>query len=501
MVLTNPDSFCSEPSPAITPKIACLPTELMQMIFRRAAGLLAHESGRSPARSWNKCAILVSHVCVLWRNLAIGDTFLWSSIPVTTANSSSVQYFQAFINRSKSHRLVIEINHSEGDASRLRLTAIFNLLNPHGVRIGSLSMKGCNLVGGDLQEKFAFAAPILQTLRLSTSEPLPWAYGNIFGCHFPLLRRVELYGWNDWSPPYIILRDITHLTLSFDTVLYVPWKNLMATLAQCLRLKHMVFRYISVVLEPPDKHTSLTHLRTLLFDRSDSASILSYLALPSTVNVTVWEEPESSNVMVMPSDCSRLHSLDDITKACMIINLEDVALVAHNRNEAKFEWSQVAYLDSVDGEYDDLVTDSVRYMLRVSIPQFRPFDGIQDFSIYCEKFEPELFARCAWDDILRHWPALNMLTLYNFPIEEVMLALTPSTHAITCPQLDVIQLQILEANVEMFNVLINLFRTRESLGSRIGTLRIRIPREEYRTYRDEVRLLKGCVHRMEVQRL
>jgi len=498
------------PMPNLPQTIHSLPTELLQMIFRCAAydSILEHSSAY--CHSYNKSVILASHVSRRWRSVAFGDSFLWSSIPVATSHPYSVEYFQAFIHRSQDHRLAIDIRHSDNEDGRRRLCIILDTMYSHGSRLGEFSMSGCESITELFHEKLDFPAPVLDTLKLINTPqapPCPWTFGNTFVGKAPILRNLTLSGWSDWHSPHTIFRNITHLTLSSEKVVYLPMSSLVELLAQCSHLKHLVLRFLCPHprFHPSGSPSSLTRLETLLFDRCDSAAILSHLILPSSLNVTIWEEPESSSVMNMPGDCSRLHSLDDIVKVHFVINLEEMILTAYNRNGSCFEWSQVAYSDSVDGDYDDIIVSSVRHILRASIPNFVPFIGIQEFAIYCEKFEPDSFTpTIQWDRIFQDWTVLTTLTLFNFPVEEVILALIPSNKAfdaIVCPQLDIIQLQISEANVEMFRILATLFTSRERRGCRISSLKMRVLREDYRTYRDEIKALNDCVRNMQVQRL
>jgi F-box-like len=495
-------------TPNVHQTVHCLPTELLQMIFRILAQYSILEPG-GDCHTYNKSTILATHVSRRWRHVAFGDPFLWSSIPVATSHPYSIEYFQAFIDRSQSHRLAIDICHKNNDDNYQRLRTILDTIYLHGNRLGEFSMSGCESIIGLLQEKLSFPASVLETLKFLNSpqaSPYSWTFGNMFMETTPILRHLTLSGWSDWLPPYTIFHNITYLALSSERMVFIPLSSLVELLAQCSGLKHLVLRFLYPRLSSPDTRSSLNHLETLLLDRCDSEAILSRLILPSNLNVTIWEDPESLSVMSMPSDCSRVHSLDDIIKAHLVINLEDMTLTAYNRNGSHFEWSQVAYLDSVDGEYDDIIISSVRHLLRNSIPGFVPFSGIQEFAIYCEKFEPDAFVgpNISWNRVFRDWAVLTTLTIFNFPIEEVMMALIPSNKtfdSIVCPQLDVIQLQIPEANVEMFKILTNLFTARDRRGCRISSLKMRMVREDYRTYKDEIMALKDCVQNMHVQRL
>jgi len=136
------------------------------------------------------------------------------------------------------------------------------------------------------------------------------------------------------------------------------------------------------------------------------------------------------------------------------------------------------------------------------MPRFRSFHGIQDFSLYCNKFEPDSFTPgVSWDVIFQQWTVLTTLTLYEFPVEEVMLALTPSSNnlsTIVCPQLEFIHLYVSEANVAMFDILTDLFKLRELGGSRIGNLKMWLFPADLRTYGEEIKSLNNCVNNMEV---
>lgn len=350
----------------------------MQIIFRLVATKAARDPGKDRAR--NRAIILSSHVSCLWRDIALGDPYLWSIIPVATSQPSSVEYFQTFIQRSGSHRLAIDVQHVEaGEAEHSRFYAMLDAMYPHATRIQELAVSGCEHFCTQFYDKLDFAAPALETFRLHSSIPHP-LYGSIFSAQVPALRRLELSGWNNWAIPKEIFREITHLTLAFNQVLYVPLPELIQTIGWCSQLEHLALRLVTPRPSAAVKPVTLVHLQTLLLDRCDPSAILSFLNLPAKLNLTVWEDPESSSVMLLPTDCSNLRSLDDLVKLRLVVRLEDMVLIAQHRNGSIFECSQVAYLDNADGDYDEIVAAATRFLFRVSIPRFRPLDNIQSAS-------------------------------------------------------------------------------------------------------------------------
>jgi len=150
-------SLCSRRS-AVTP-ISVLPPELLVQIFRLYALEEPPWSRGVQKLGW----IAVTHVCQLWRQVALGDSSLWARI---TGIAPNAKWISEMLVRARNAPLVV-------NAVALS-PEILSKLTPHISRIRELRLGGLSVYHSHcLREICALEAPAPGTFRTQGSGPSP----------------------------------------------------------------------------------------------------------------------------------------------------------------------------------------------------------------------------------------------------------------------------------------------------------------------------------------
>ena len=236
--------------------ISRLPDEVLALIFEAGhacddltnfdASYLEHANGRPLP-----FAILVSHVSRTWRDVAIRDPFLWTTIQIVYTKPQSL--YLMYASRSKSRSLNIHF--------------LCDVENVHDFKPSILQLQRCSHlaifcdwyqpaihISRRLETE---TAPRLLSLKIDMGEPnetyedfFPAGDHQLFRIGAPLLSSVELYRITLWSckPPLAALTTLRLYAfeeeMSFDEFCEVF--GAMANTLADLRLDGIIFRGGSV---------------------------------------------------------------------------------------------------------------------------------------------------------------------------------------------------------------------------------------------------------------
>lgn len=202
--LTGPGVLISSrihrPSP-----VSRLPPEILRMVFLEcSADASCHQtrSGHKPCHGW----IAITHVCSIWRQIALEYPELWTSICHTVAPNEG--WLLAFFDRSCRKLLDVEIDENWYGETRERLLSSLP-------RIRSLT-----LANGMYLEDFPLAtsAPMLEQFRItqeleyrkSGPSEIP---DDLFARYAPRLRALQLPSGYELSTTSPLLPRLRHLSL------------------------------------------------------------------------------------------------------------------------------------------------------------------------------------------------------------------------------------------------------------------------------------------------
>jgi F-box-like len=178
-----------------------LPVELLVAIFQEF-----ERSSRRYTRGRVPSSAILSHVCRLWRDVALDTATLWTDIRIYDPCMAHISHYsEACFERSKSS--LIDVHYHLHVASHAIVTAMSSLL-PHIARVRRLTIIAADdmsLLTALENLNQAAVAPCLESLRISLldppvrfashnpgilgREPLPFFAGGA-----PLLRSVQLNG-------------------------------------------------------------------------------------------------------------------------------------------------------------------------------------------------------------------------------------------------------------------------------------------------------------------
>lgn len=266
--------------------ISRLPYETMTAIFRAIDDRprIIHNDGRVVGRPWLGW-IYVSHVCRMWRDIAVRHSLLWSDISFVLGPEWTKVMFE------RSRAVPINIDYSIVFGHPILLDKA--TLSAHMYHVRQLSLvvplhpTGVSHVRG-LLPMVAGAAHCLETLSLKT-KPIeippadlapPSSIPSWLAEDFPRLRHLDLHGFLiHWGPESVFpFRSL--LTLKLGVPLhrvvelhsaYLPTlPTLLTVLEQMseLRVLHLVHILPSIPLQnfqllPPPQTISLPHLTEL----------------------------------------------------------------------------------------------------------------------------------------------------------------------------------------------------------------------------------------------
>lgn len=277
-----------------TKPIQSLATEIMCLIFHTGQN---SASGNWKAERRLPFEVLVSHVSPLWRNIALADPFLWTTLLI--APSTHLRRTRAYLTRSQAFPISIVLQGHPKQHDPWDITASMAVLIPHVQRWRSLDIIA--RTRADLSELFTalrpLAVPHLEDLSIQCARDNPLTDSRthfydrtpIFGGGAPTLAQVHLHGigLDTLSVP---LSAVTKVSMMNDALPETPdatlisWDEFHESLSggrslQSMRLTGQLFRHAhsnAAVLELP----SLAHLELPLCANGASARLLSRLSAP-----------------------------------------------------------------------------------------------------------------------------------------------------------------------------------------------------------------------------
>lgn len=177
-----------------------LPDEILLVIFK-----YTQYNGDQRNRNW----FFVSHVCYLWREVALSSSFLWTFIAPL---DFSTHELDEYLHRSKSNLLVVEfsgrVENFKLPDMPWKLFRVFEQLP----RIKSLTGMMFHVINwGMFGYRFSQGAPLLEEL-------------DIWDMNYNLMLRIpdDLFG----SHPASSLKTLTLRNVWFDAHAHLSWSNL-----------------------------------------------------------------------------------------------------------------------------------------------------------------------------------------------------------------------------------------------------------------------------------
>lgn len=218
-----PDGYC---------RVNQLPPEILSIIFKCGVSQLedlvhSYDDEKTSAALPDVLPfeLLVSHVCRLWRNVALDTPFLWTSITVLASEYPPYERVVAYLERSKSFSLDIRIDYVPREVLQLssveadNFEVLLTLLIPHLARWASIWLgvscyhymytflktvsdpsvpPAARLQELHLVHTSKWGAPILSEPKFLDH------FFTLFGGSAPLLRTLVLVGVHiDWSQGWL----------------------------------------------------------------------------------------------------------------------------------------------------------------------------------------------------------------------------------------------------------------------------------------------------------
>ncbi|KAH6904626.1 hypothetical protein BKA70DRAFT_527148 [Coprinopsis sp. MPI-PUGE-AT-0042] len=163
------DSSFVQTSPVIS-----LPPEILANVFlyRKAVSPVTPKRRSKVKHDWKW--IQVSHVCRRWRQVALQNPTLWSTIPPI-----SPKWLEVMAERSQRLPLTIELG-SEATNLRPYRSTLANVFKSHTSRLRAISLHGKgSLIDSILSSMPTGPVPILQILSISVERVLPSIWANL----------------------------------------------------------------------------------------------------------------------------------------------------------------------------------------------------------------------------------------------------------------------------------------------------------------------------------
>ena len=166
--------------------ISVLPPEILARVFH----LLVRKEPPFRGRRKNLGWIRVTHVCRHWRQVALGDSSLWSKISGMLANT---KWISEMLARAKNAPLDIDLN-----ALRRSNLETLVMIPPHLSHTRQLRFHGLSTLHSNIiREMYSYEAPTLEHLELTVNVDSPITFRSISGYmlfkgHAPRLRTLSL---------------------------------------------------------------------------------------------------------------------------------------------------------------------------------------------------------------------------------------------------------------------------------------------------------------------
>ncbi|KAH9936014.1 hypothetical protein B0H21DRAFT_894242 [Amylocystis lapponica] len=298
-----------------------LPCDILYLIFSLVPAFV-HHSG-TPYCVQTHQLLPVTHVCRLWRSVALDRPLLWTSIYDSYRTGSEHRRREAdiitqtlFLERAREAPLNVYLHDLQSRRAQYLLTL-------HGSRIQNLIIDDGARHSVRAHTFFAFSAPQLERFELlfaERAEPSA-AFPLLFQGHAPRLRVLTLkthYAGN-WLPSNQF-DSLVHLSLSCARDCNWHLSDFVSLLSRCPRLEELVLAQIGATLDENDHalpKVALNRLTRLVLTQLIPrfvGGLLRCLELPSALAVSVsgkyCPDPDSEEMMGHASMLQALSHLD-----------------------------------------------------------------------------------------------------------------------------------------------------------------------------------------------
>ena len=283
------------------------------------------------------------HVCCQWRNSALGDSSLWTTIYISdtpplllqmTIKHAGERLFKVYIDRSDMYRIS-------------KMWEVIDRMEELHCWFGAQMMFTFLAAMGP--------APNLKILRLcDKSQSLadfisPRELPKLFGGHMPLLRELCLTTSATW--PTGLFKGLRSLELGFDPQHVISPTHILQVLRKSPLLEslHLVGRCDLHENEP--RAIALRSLRNCTLIGNGAISLIWYMDIPASANVFLSTPPRTRDTRDFHSfrdlclaPC--LHVLDEVSTASLSIGFNTIKLRTQNDSGGVLD-VQVYYYESV----------------------------------------------------------------------------------------------------------------------------------------------------------
>ncbi|OJT13480.1 hypothetical protein TRAPUB_9974 [Trametes pubescens] len=460
--------------------IQYLPPELLVRIF--------HYLVLTSAQSGSRALIQATHVCRLFRAVALDSPMLWTK--VTKLYGTTIPEAQAFLDRSANLPLDITLEASSlNDWSAFLLSHVLHRLRSLEIKVDSAYHKPIIRL---LASLVGHPAPLLRKLHLldqGESEdvriPPTRQLSNVFhvfdgGKYYsatPSLRSLRLapvlLSWDS-----DMIKDLTHLELrATNWRIYRPTQaQLLAILRRCPALQTLALELPIIFHDAPRREPepiiSLPQLSRVIFRQlmpCSIANLLSHLALPPTTRFTIDTvlEPEhdgSTLFPIFPENREHLPSLRDLPDVELVVKLlESTVYFKLSSSDAEGNAHRVATISVYTYELENIGGGMPSTLV----------DSAQRFT-YRGDFQDDFGELGDWSRLLRAATRLRVLRLIRpgRDLENVVQALTrhvpddaaPGGPARFCPELTDLELDLVSLSNGKRASIIWLLTDRRNVG-------------------------------------
>jgi F-box-like len=277
------ESSCSV-SPSYPFPFHRLPVELLVAIFQEfECSSRRYNPGSIPS------PVILSHVCRLWRDVALDTATLWTDIRIYHPSMTQIRrssYYETCLERSKSS--LIDVNYYHFYRASYTIITVLSSLLPHIARVRRLTFVIENRLSL-LTALQAFdevtAAPRLESLRISLLDRSGGSFLErtgfpLFAGGAPLLRSVQYNGiLFTEQPRFTGFTSFTFRMRVIDQRVYLPhFLDILTSVAHTLvRLRVWEVDFYSEPSDHPFRPVELPLLESLDLSK---ARILPYLHIP-----------------------------------------------------------------------------------------------------------------------------------------------------------------------------------------------------------------------------
>ncbi|EIN06962.1 hypothetical protein PUNSTDRAFT_126880 [Punctularia strigosozonata HHB-11173 SS5] len=285
--------------PYILHGVHILPSELILMIFDR--GLMADRLRGARRRIRIPFPVLVSHVCMHWRALALGSPWLWTDIHLTLYHGT--KFWRLYLQRSYPAALSVDLvcGPARGKHDGAMLELALHLILPHIMRWKRLTVfsdrdQVIRTLADSLKDQ---SAPALETLEFLHSDVSWWGEATpiqFFCGDTPSLSTIRLrnitWDWRKTSPINLTTLDIA-IPRSYAFMAF-SWTDFEEIVHNSPRLVHLALSGAPIALPSQEVVTApvvIETLRSLMIKLADtgtySTRLCALMSMPRLEELTI----------------------------------------------------------------------------------------------------------------------------------------------------------------------------------------------------------------------